>query len=212
MSGAKGPIRGRMRAFALGALITALAAPPRWAEASPILTAGSAAVGVGDIFDVSVSISGAASLTSFQFDFAFNPTIVRVLGISDSGSDFETAAFNGGGFLTGLTGFIDNTTGIGSGIADSMSGVFGAGVTDGVLLTIEFEALAAGTSPLNLGNAFLTDGDAFLASPQDFDLTNGKIVVGAIASIPEPGTLILFGAGLLGLAVLRRSARAQLHR
>jgi hypothetical protein len=195
--------------LALGILIALGAAnAPRIANASPVLTIGSASVNVGDVFSVPVSISGAVSLASFQFDLSFDPSIVTVIGIDDSGTDFAAAASNGGGF-TFQTGFIDinNATGLLSGFADSMSGVSDSGLINGVLANITFQALAPGVSPLILSNGHLTDGPdggAFLESPNDFALQNGEIIVGRSQVTPLPGSLPLFVSGLLGLWALRR--------
>ncbi len=79
------------------------------ADAIPVLTAGSDTVHVGDVFTIPISIADVAGLTSFQFDLAFNPAIITALSFSDIGTDFEAAATAGGGFLTGITGFIDNS-------------------------------------------------------------------------------------------------------
>jgi hypothetical protein len=154
-------------AFAFVCFLLGAAAEPELAKATPapVLTAGSDTVHVGDVFDIPISITNVVGLTSFQFDLAFNPMIITALGFTDTGTDFETAATAGGGFLTGITGFIDNTTGLLSGIADSTSGLItGNGLTPGgTLVDIQFQALAAGISPLALSNAFLTDNGAPLS-------------------------------------------------
>lgn len=84
-----------------------------------MLSAGSATANAGDMVMIPISITGASGLTSFQFDLAFSPSIVEVLSFGDAGTDFETAAISQGGDLTGITGFIDNTSGLLSGVADS---------------------------------------------------------------------------------------------
>jgi hypothetical protein len=185
---------------------------PGASRAAPILAIGSDTVHVGDVFEIPVSISGASGLTSFQFDLAFNPAIVKVLGFDDTGTDFETAAINGGGSLTGITGFTNNTAGQLSGVADSMSGVFGPGLTSGSLASIDFEALAVGVSALTLSNAFLTDNGLFLSSGNlDFGLQNGQVTVMAATAVSEPSTLLVLIAGLALLAILR-SPRIRLPR
>jgi hypothetical protein len=78
----------------------------------PELTAGSDTVHVGDVFTIPISVANVVGLASFQFDLAFNPTIIRELSFTDVGTDFEAAAIAGGGSLTGITGFVDNATGV----------------------------------------------------------------------------------------------------
>ena len=173
----------------------------------PVLTAGSDTVSVGDVFTIPISIANVQGLTSFQFDLAFDPTIAEALSFTDSATDFATAASTGGGFLTGITGFIDNTDGDLFGVADSISGLItGGGLTPGgVLVDIDFQALAPGISPLTLSNAFLTDNGVPLSSANgDFTLQNGQVTVLGSAVVPEPGSLTLLGSALGGLALLRR--------
>ena len=129
----------------------------------------------------SVSAQG---LTSFQFDLAFNPTFIKALSFTDIGTDFATAASTGGGSLTGITGFIDNTAGVLSGVAGSMSGLItGAGLTpSGVVVNATFQALAVGISPLTLSTAFLTDNGVPLSSANG----NFRLVNGQVRAVPEP--------------------------
>jgi uncharacterized protein DUF1566/cohesin domain-containing protein/PEP-CTERM motif-containing protein len=191
---------GRIAVSAICFVLGALAAPsPSRAAPLPVLTAGSDTVHVGDVFTIPISIANVAGLTSFQFDLAFNPTIIKALSFTDIGTDFEAAATAGGGFLTGITGFIDNTTGLLSGVADSISGlVTGNGLTpSGVIVDIEFQALMVGISPLTLSNAFLTDNGVPLSSANgDFLIHNGQVTVIGPAAVPEPGTLLLLSLAL----------------
>src|SRR5437867_3467324 len=191
---------GRIAVSAICLVLGALAAPnPSRAAPLPVLTAGSDTVHVGDVFTIPISIANVAGLTSFQFDLAFNPTIIKALSFTDIGTDFEAAATAGGGFLTGITGFIDNTTGLLSGVADSISGlVTGNGLTpSGVIVDIEFQALMVGISPLTLSNAFLTDNGVPLSSANgDFLIHNGQVTVIGPAAVPEPGTLLLLSLAL----------------
>lgn len=106
--------------LAVAALLGASYAGLGRAEAAiPTLSAGSDTVFVGDTFSIPISIANASGLTSFQFDLGFDHTLLRAVSFDDSATDFATAVGSGGS-LTGITGFIDNTTGILSGVADSM--------------------------------------------------------------------------------------------
>jgi hypothetical protein len=160
-------------------------------------------------------------VTSFQFDLAFDPSIIELLAFSDvdstlggldGGTDFQAAATAGGGFLTGLTGFpLGSPTDVLSGVADSMDLVTTGLTPGGSLLLVEFQALAPGISPLTLSNAFLTDNGIALSSASgDFSLQNGQVcvlpsscILTPPTGVPEPTTLLLVGSGLT-LAVRRR--------
>jgi hypothetical protein len=195
----------------------ALCASPAYAS-SITLSAPFVTHSVGDTFVIPISISDTLTLglTSFQFDLAFNPTIVEELSFTDTGTDFETAATSGGGFLTGLTGFpLGSPTNVLSGVADSISGLIsGNGLTPGgSLVLVEFKALAPGVSPLTLSNAFLTDNGVPLSSVNgDFTLQDGQICVlptdcaSPPSPVPEPMTVVLLASGL-ALAAGRRAVK-----
>lgn len=183
------------------------------ATAAPMLTAGSDTVGVGDAFVIPISVASVQNLTSFQFDLAFTPTLVKALSFTDNGTDFAAAASSGGGSLTGITGVIDNAKGSLSIVADSLSGLTsGAGLTPGgVLVDIDFQALAVGISPLVLASAtaHLTANGASLASANgDFMVQNGQAMV-LQAAVPEPSSLLLLSVAVGGLGILRWRRRGQ---
>jgi hypothetical protein len=137
---------GRIALAFAGCLSGALGEPSTSGAApAPVLTASSDTVHVGAVFTIPISIANAAGLTSFQFDLTFDPAIITTLGFADIGTDFDAAASTGGGVLTGITGFVDNTTGLLSGIADSISGLItGNGPTPrGVLVENRVPGLGA---------------------------------------------------------------------
>jgi hypothetical protein len=71
---------------------------------------------------------------------------------------------------------------------------------NGVLATISFQSLAAGTSPVNLSNVALLDSnlDNILFSSQ-----NGTVDVQGSSQVPTPGILALLLFGWVGFGVSR---------
>jgi hypothetical protein len=71
-----------------------------------------------------------------------------------------------------------------------------------LLATLSFNALTAGNSNLAFGGIILGD---FFGDPIVSNFVNGNVVVNA--PVPEPSTILLFGAGLAGLAAVGRRRR-----
>lgn len=181
----------------LAVLIFAL--PVMWApafvEATPI-SAPFVTVGVGDTFTIAISFTDAVDLTSWQFDLAFDPTIVQATSVTEGPfmSSFGATLFS--------PGVIDNTTGLISLVTDSYVDLPPNPSGSGVLANIGFQALAPGVSPLTFSNVFLNLSD------QDFTIADGQITVTDIAPVPEPATLVLLTSGLALLGA-RRLARTR---
>src|SRR3990170_7111111 len=85
---------------------------PLPSHAVPVISAPIVTVGVGDTFTIPILIAGAADLTFWQFDLAFNPAIVQANSVTEG--PFMSAF----GVTLFTPGVIDNTAGLISGVAD----------------------------------------------------------------------------------------------
>jgi hypothetical protein len=167
------------------------------------LTVDSATVNVGNTFNITLHVADAVDLTSWQFDLAYNPTILQANLVTE-GSFLSSA---GTTFFT--PGVIDNTTGLISLVSASFVDLFPPSGS-GVLATVSFTALTSGLSPLTASNVFLNFLDP---TGGDFTVTNGSVCVnGATACdgtpVPEPSSLWLMILGGLLVWLLRWSRLA----
>ena len=170
---------------------------PLRVDAVPVISAPFVTVGVGDTFTIPISITGTTDVTSWQFNLAYTPSIVKANSVTEGPfmSAFGTTLFT--------PGVIDNVTGLISLVADSYVDLLPDPSGAGVLAEIEFTALGPGVSPLTFSNVFLNLSDL------EFSITNGQITVTGTRRVPEAATLALLTSGLVLLGVRRPARRGR---
>jgi hypothetical protein len=186
------------------ALLLTLWGMPQLSHAVPTSTVGSATVNELDTFTIPVSITDTVDLNAWQFDLAFDPTILQVTATGVT----ESAFFTQGDITVFVPGAVDNTLGQILGASDAL--ILEPAVNgSGVLANIEFTAIAPGVSSLALSNVFLNQLNS------GFTVTNGTVCVNVPTSptcqsppLPEPNTLALLAIGLSAFGARRRKARA----
>ncbi|MDP2008036.1 MAG: cohesin domain-containing protein [Rubrivivax sp.] len=155
---------------------------------------------VGSPVLVEVALTGIADLYAYQFSLAFDPTLLQAVSVAEgaflpvAGSTYFSA-----GSINNTAGSINFT--IGS-LLGALPGVNGSGV----LANIGFNVTQAGTSALVFSDVLLLDSNLLDLTVQ---VQNGSLVTTAV---PEPGTWLMFGLGLAGVAGLARrrdAARTQ---
>ena len=168
---------------------------PATSVADPLLSIQPTTVhaNVGDAVALSIAVSGAVDLYSFQFDLAFDPAVVATTAVT------EGAFLMSAGPTFFVSGVIDNTLGLISFTAASLIGPIAGANGDGVLVELLFDALALGGSSVVLQNVILLDS---LLADIPFDTRDGTIVIG-VTAVPEPAawTLMLLAAALGVLAM-----------
>ena len=179
-----------------GIALALLLVVPAISHAATTISAGSAVVGVGDVFTIPISIADAQDLTSWQFDLSFDPAIIHANSITEGPfmSSFGTTLF--------IPGVIDNGTGLISLTADLYVDLPPNPSGSGVLANVEFQALTLGTSPLTLSNVFLN------LSGGEFDVVNGEVIVTQRnGAAPEASTLSFVIIASAALALRRVRAK-----
>jgi hypothetical protein len=148
-------------------------------------------VPLGQSFTLDIDIADVTELFSFQFDLMFHPGVLAAASIT------EGAFLPSGGSTVFLAGTIDNTSGTISVTAGSLIGFLPGVQGSGTLATVNFQALALGTSPIALANVILLDTSLADITP---NISDGAVTVQSVAAlVPEPATWLLFATGLLGL-------------
>lgn len=178
-----------LAAAALGTLAAAASAQTAGAVLSLVATPNPAVV--GSPVTVAVALGNVADLYAYQFSLAFDPTVLQATSVT------EGALLPAGGTTFFAGGTIDNTLGSISFTAGSLIGALPGVSGNGVLANIGFNVTQAGMSPLVFSDVLLLDSSLLDISVQ---VQNGSVVT----AVPEPGTWLLFGLGLAGVAGLAR--------
>lgn len=166
---------------------------PQPASADSILSVSApSSVSLGQTFAVTVDITGAADLYAYQFDFAFDPSILSVSNLSE-GSFLQNA-----GATLFVPGSIDNVAGTVSNTADTLQTAISGANGSGILVTFDFTAIGTGSSAVTLSNLFLLDSNL---SSLTGTTQGGSISVGGNTTVPEPSSVALLLIGLLAVLV-----------
>ena len=160
-------------------------------------------VSSGQSFSIDVEASNVTDLYAYQFDVGFDPTILAAVSIVE-GPFLAT-----GGPTSFLPGTIDNGGGSISFNADTLTGAIGGVTGTGVLTTIDFTALAGGSSAISLSNALFLDSNL---NTIVIDLTGGTVDVNSsltTSDLPASWTEMLLALGVFGIAVYYRRTRTE---
>jgi hypothetical protein len=151
-----------------------------------VLSVGSMTVGLGETFSVPVTIvSGSSDLYAFQFDVAYDPTILQLLSIEE-GASSSTA-----GSTLFIPGTIDNALGSATLNAETLLGPVPGAAGSGTLATFDFQAIEAGTSAVSISNVILLDSNLHVVA---FTNTDGRVMVSA-ETVPEAEFWHFLGCG-----------------
>lgn len=173
---------------------------PLGSSATPILSISppSQTANVGGGFSLDVIISNVTDLFAYQFDVAFDPSVLAVQSIT------EGAFLSGGGSTFFIPGSIDNVAGLISFTANTLIGPITGVNGGGVLAQLNFSAVGAGISSVDLSGVILLDSSLLDISA---GVSAGSVQVQSRA-IPEPASVWLVASGIGWLGARRFRSRA----
>jgi hypothetical protein len=163
----------------------------------------SSTAGIGDLIGIDVLVTKSADeiVAAYDLDVSYNSSVLTATNVT-FGSSLGAPDYSLSNFVLsyGLIDFADVSFLSDSELLNSQAGSF-------TLATLFFHADAAGTSPLLFANYLDGFNDIKGANNVPYltaTLDTGLVTVEGTAPVPEPSTMLLFSAGLIGLWGFRR--------
>ncbi len=179
-----------MKKIGLFILLTLLVPFTCWATVIVSFDPQNSVVAPGDLFTVDLIADIADPVLGWGLDISYDTGILSLIGAPVIGPLWTPGFAPDGDGLAGLA------------FPAAISG------NDILLASLNFGALALGESLLQASNTFgdLTEGFALLepGAFADVQFVDGSV---SVRGVPEPATIVLAGAGLAGLWVMRRKSR-----
>jgi hypothetical protein len=178
-----------MKKIVLFILLTLLVPLTCWATVIVSFDPQNSVVAPGDLFTVNLIADIPDPVLGWGLDISYDTGILSLIGAPVIGPLWTPAFAPDGDGLAGLA-------------LPAISG------NDILLASLNFGALALGESLLQASNTFgdLMEGFPLLepGAFADVQFVNGSV---SVRGVPEPATIVLAGAGLAGLWVVRRKSR-----
>lgn len=173
----------------VAALLGTLAAPA--AMAAPSLQAvASAPLAAGSTVVIDIRIDDISDLYAYNYAFHFDPAVLRFASSAQGGF------LEAGGASWGDAGVADNSAGIIAPVFNLLAGAVDGVSGSGTLARYTFDVIGSGPATVRFSDVLFLDSAvnelAVQYQPQ------------VLAAVPEPSTYLMFGAGLISLAALRR--------
>lgn len=148
---------------------------------------------VGGQVTVDVNVSGVTDLYAYQIELGFDPSLLQL--VSYVGGAFLTSGGQASAFGGPFDFVFDNVLGA-FGAADLLLGPVPGVSGSGTLLSMTFNAIAAGASSISLTNIILEDS---VGGGISVSATGARVVTSqgtGTPAVPEPGTLVLLAVPL----------------
>ncbi len=181
------------KSFYTALMLSALAAPVFAADPTLSIVASANPAEQGSVIDLDVQVSDVSDLFGYQFTLSFNAAVLQAIGVTEG-----SFLASGGGTTFADGGTIDNAAGSISFVFSTLIGAVPGVSGSGSLAHISFAVADVGSSVMSFSDVELVN-----SSLGAINVTAQPLTLQTVA-VPEPSSYLLFGAGLVGLAALRR--------